>query len=159
MLNVGQKAPNFKLIDKDKNEVTLDHFKGKNLVIFFFPMAWTGTCTKEICAIQDDYKQYENLNAEVIGISVDSFFALKRFAEDTKINFPLLSDFNRTAIKDYDVVLPEFSWGYKNVAKRSTFVIDKDGRIQYIEILPSPGDLPDMNAIKAAVQSISRQPA
>jgi peroxiredoxin len=158
MLTVGQKAPDFKLVDKDKNEITLANFKGKNLVLFFFPMAWTGTCTKEMCSVQDDYNQYEKLDAAVAGISVDSLFALKRFGEDNNIHFPLLSDFNKQAIKDYGVVYHDFNWGYKDVAKRSTFVIDKDGIIRFIEILPSPGDFPNMDAIKNALKEISNQP-
>jgi peroxiredoxin len=157
MLKVGQKAPDFKLIDKDKNVVTLENFKGKNLVLFFFPMAWTGTCTKEMCAVQEDYKTYAGMNAEVIGVSVDSFFALKRFAEDNNIQYPLLSDFNKTAIRDYDVVNEEFNWGYKGVAKRSTFVIDSNGIIRFIEVLATPGELPNMDAIKSALEEVVEQ--
>ena len=82
MLQIGQKAPDFKLINTNKEEVTLANFKGKNLVVFFFPMAWTGVCTKEMCSIQEDYNAYSGMNAETIGVSVDSFFALKRFGED-----------------------------------------------------------------------------
>ncbi|MBK8584033.1 MAG: peroxiredoxin [Bacteroidetes bacterium] len=154
MLQVGQKAPGFKLLDTEKNEVTLEQFKGKNLVIFFFPMAWTGGCTKEMCAIQEDYNGYSELNANVIGISIDTFFALKHFAADNKITYPLLSDFNKETIKAYDVVHHEFAFGYKDVAKRSTFVLDTEGTIRFIEILFSPGDFPNMDAIKAAVQSL-----
>lgn len=155
MIKVGQKAPDFKLIDKDKNEVTLANFKGKNLILFFFPMAWTGACTKEMCAIQDDYNVYKGLNTAVIGVSVDSFFALKRFGEDNKIDFPLLSDFNKTAINDYDVVHKDFNWGYKNVAKRATFVIDENGIIKYAEVLANLGDLPNMEAIKDALSQLA----
>src|SRR5690606_20184710 len=133
----GQKAPDFKLVDKDKNEVTLNNFKGKPVVLFFFPMAWTGACTKEMCGIQEDYNQYEESGAQVVGISADSHFALKHFAEDNKINFPLLSDYNREAIKAYDVLLPEFAFGYKNTAQRATFVIDKDGIIRYSHVTAS----------------------
>ncbi len=159
MIKIGQKAPDFKLIDKDRKEVTLADFKGKNLVLFFFPLAWTGVCTKEMCAVQDDYKIYTDLNTNVIGVSVDSCLALKKFGEEYKINFPLLSDFNKVAIKDYDVVLEEFICGYKNVAKRSTFVIDKEGIVRYIEVLASPGDLPNMDAIKASINSLATQTA
>lgn len=154
MLQVGQKAPDFKLVDIDKNEITLANFKGKNLVMFFFPMAWTGVCTKEMCSVQEDYNTYAGMNAEVIGISADSFFALKRFGEDNKITYKLLSDYNKQAIRDYDVLLPEFAFGYKDVAKRATFVIDKEGIVRFVEILPSPGDLPNMEAIKAAVKAL-----
>lgn len=155
MLQIGQKAPAFKLLDTEKNEVTLDQYKGKNVVLFFFPMAWTGNCTKEMCSVQEDYKSYKEMNAEVIGISVDSFFALKHFATDQKLNFTLLSDFNKDTIKAYDLVHHEFAFGYKDVAKRATVVIDKEGVIKFMEILPSPGELPNMEAIKAAVKGLN----
>jgi len=158
MIQVGQKAPDFKLIDKDKNEVTYANFKGKNLILFFFPMAWTGSCTKEMCAVQEDFKMYEGLNAAVVGISVDSHFALKRFAEDNKITYPLLSDFNKQAIKDYDIVQPEFAGVYKTVAKRATFIIDQNGMVRFIDILANIGDVPNMDTIKEALKKISSQP-
>ncbi len=104
MLQVGQKAPDFKLVDIEKKEVTLEQFKGKNLVLFFFPMAWTGPCTTEMCSIQEDYKAYSDLNATIVGVSIDTLFALKHFGEDNKLNFPLLSDFNKETIKAYDLV-------------------------------------------------------
>ena len=157
MITVGQKAPDFKLIDKDKNEVTLANFKGKNLILFFFPIAWSGTCTKEMCSVQEDFKMYQGMNAAVAGVSIDTFFALKRFGEDYKIEFPLLSDFNKVAIKDYDVVNHDFNWGYKDVAKRATFVIDTNGIVRFVEVLPSPGDLPNMDSIKAALKNLSNQ--
>jgi peroxiredoxin len=158
MINVGQKAPDFKLVDKDRNEVTLDSFKGKNLILFFYPLAGTGVCTKEVCALQEDFKMYQGLGANVVGISVDTIFAIKWFSEQNKIEFPLLSDFNKKTIRDYDVVLPEFIVGYKEVAKRSTFVIDKDGIVRFVEILPTAGDFPNMDAIKEAVRKLSNQP-
>ena len=154
MLQVGQKAPDFKLIDTEKNEISLAQFQGKNVVLFFFPMAWTGVCTKEMCSIQDDYNSYASLNAQTVGISVDSLFALKRFGEDNKIAFPLLSDFNKQAIKDYDVVHHDFAFGYKDVAKRATFVIDAEGIIRFAEVLPQLGDFPNMDAIKEALKSL-----
>jgi glutaredoxin-dependent peroxiredoxin len=155
-LKVGDKAPDFKLIAVDKSEVTLSQFKGKKVVIFFFPMAWTGGCTKEMCAIRDNYKVYQDLDAVVLGISVDSFFAQKHFQDEYKLdNIKFLSDFNREAIKAYDVVHHDFIVGYKDVAKRSTFVIDKEGIIRFIEVLPSPGDFPNMEAIENAVKSLN----
>ncbi|MFM9028877.1 MAG: redoxin domain-containing protein [Bacteroidota bacterium] len=155
MLQVGQKAPDFKLIDTDKNEVTLEKFHGKNLVLFFFPMAWAGVCTKEMCSIQEDYNTYEGLNTQTVGVSVDTLFALKRFGEDNKIGFPLLSDFNKQAINDYGVVHKDFAFGYKDVSKRATFVLDKDGVIRHIEILPQLGDMPNMDAIKEVLKNLN----
>ncbi len=155
MLQIGQKAPDFKLLNTEKVEVSLSDFKGKNVVLFFFPMAWTGNCTKEMCTVQEDYSAYKSMNAEVIGISVDSFFALKHFAVDQKLGYTLLSDFNKEVIKAYDMVHHEFAFGYKDVAKRATIVLDKDGVIRFMEVLPSPGDFPNMDAIKAAVMSLN----
>ena len=153
-LQVGQKAPDFKLVDTDKQEVTLSQFKGKNVILFFFPMAWTGVCTKEICTISEDYSSYEQMNAVPIGISVDTLFALKRYGEDYKFGVKLLSDFNKQAIQDYGVVHHDFNWGYKDVAKRATFVIDKEGIIRFIEILPSLSDFPNLDAIKKVVAEL-----
>ena len=154
-LSVGQPAPGFKLVDAEKQEHTLDEFKGKNVVLFFFPMAFTGTCTKEMCAIEEDYKSYEELNAITIGISVDTLFALKRYSEDNHLgHILLLSDFNKVAINAYGVVHHDFNWGYKDVARRATFVIDKNGILRFIEILPALGDFPNLDAIKKALAAL-----
>jgi glutaredoxin-dependent peroxiredoxin len=154
-LKVGDKAPDFKLPTVDRSEVSLSQFKGKKVVIFFFPMAWTGVCTKEMCQVQEHYKTYEDLGAVVLGISVDSFFAQKHFQDEFKLNgITFLSDFNKDVIRAYGVVHPEFIVGYKEVAKRSTFVIDKEGIIRFIEILPTPGDFPNMDAVQEAVKNI-----
>src|SRR5436190_15791877 len=136
MLQIGQKDQAFKLLDTNKAEISSDSFKGKNTVLFFFPMAGSGACTKEMCAIVEDFNSYSKLDANVVGISVDTWWALKKFAEENKIGFPLLSDFNRETINAFDIVLPEFAFGYKNVSRRATFVLDKDGVIRFIEILP-----------------------
>jgi peroxiredoxin len=155
-LQPGQKAPDFKLPDPDKNFVSLSDFKGKNVVLFFFPLAWTGACTKEMCTVQEDYNSYAQLNAVAIGISVDSIFALKRFKEDYKLeNVVLLSDFNKETIKAYDVVFNNFSVGYNGVAMRSTFVIDKEGVLRYVEVLAAQGDQPNMDAVKKALAELN----
>jgi len=155
-LQVGQKAPDFKLPDPDKKMISLSDFKGKNVVLFFFPMAWTGTCTKEMCTVQEDFNQYNKMNAVPVGISVDSIFALKRFKEDYKLdNVILLSDFNKEAIHAYDVVFNNFSVGYNGVAMRSTFVIDKDGILRFAEVLKAQGDFPDMDAVKKVLTELS----
>ena len=154
-LSIGQQAPGFKLADAEKKERTLEEFRGKNVVLLFFPMAWTGACTKEMCAVEADYPSYENLNAVTIGISVDTLFAQKRFSEDNNLGHVLLlSDFNKETINAYGVVHHDFNWGYKDVAKRSTFVIDKEGIIRFIEILPSLGDFPNLDAVKNALASL-----
>ena len=154
-LIVGQQAPDFKLADKEKKERTLSEFRGKNVVLFFFPMDWTGTCTKEMCAIEEDYKSYNTLNAVPIGVSVDTLFAHRRFSEDYHLDHVLLlSDFNKEAIHAYGVVHHDFNWGYKDVAKRATFVIDKEGIIRYIEILPNLGDFPNLDDVRKVLSSL-----
>ena len=154
-LSTGQQAPDFKLVDIEKKERTLSEFKGKNVVLFFFPMAWTGVCTKEMCALEEDYKSYADLNTIIIGVSVDTLFALKRFGEDNHLGHVLLlSDFNKEAIAAYGVVHHDFAWGYKDVARRSTFVIDKEGILRFIEILPAQGDFPNLDAVKSALASL-----
>ena len=94
-ISIGQSAPEFTLHDSDKTKVNLSDFKGKNVLLLFFPQAFTGVCTKELCAVRDDISRYSNINAEVIGISVDSVFTLNKYKEDQQYNFPLLSDFNK----------------------------------------------------------------
>src|SRR5579885_2948174 len=99
---VGQKAPNFELPDENKKMVTLDSLKGKNVVLLFFPAAFTGVCTKEMCQTRDEFSQYNDLNAQVFVVSVDMPFTLAKFKKDNDLNFPLLSDFNKEAITAYD---------------------------------------------------------
>lgn len=153
-LKVGDKAPNFTLFNQDGEPVTLGSFKGKNVVVLFFPAANTGACTTEMCTFRDELKEYENLDAQILGISVDTHFALKMFHEKNNYNFPLLSDFNKKVIKDYDVVLDVFVPGkfdYFNTAKRAAFIVDKNGNIKYFEVLANPGNQPDFAAIKNAL--------
>lgn len=151
MLQIGDKAPEFKLFSTDKKEVTLADFKGKNVVLLFFPMAFTGVCTTELCNVRDNYAIYNKLNAEVIGISVDSPFTLAKFKEDQKLNFTLLSDFNAVASETYGAMYEEFVLGMKRVSKRSAFVIDTEGKLKYVEVLASAGDLPNFEAIQKAL--------
>jgi peroxiredoxin len=153
-ITVGQKAPNFNLPDQDKNMVSLEGLKGKNVVLLFFPAAFTGVCTKEMCQTRDELATFNSMNAQVFGISVDMLFSLGKFREANAINFPLLSDFNKEAIKAYDVVNDNFSVGFKGVAKRASFVIDKEGVVRFAEVLPAPGDYPNFDGIKKTLESI-----
>ena len=153
-LKIGDKAPDFTLFNQDGEAVSLSSFKGKNVVVLFFPAANTGACTTEMCTFRDELKEYENLNAQLLGISVDTHFALKMFHEKNNYNFPLLSDFNKKVIKDYDVVLDVFVPGkfdYFNTAKRAAFVVDKNGNVKYFEILANVGGQPNFDAIKKAL--------
>ena len=153
MLKVGEKAPDFTLKNTEQEDVTLSDFAGKsNVVILFFPLAFTSVCTTELCTVRDDYSSYESLDAKVFGISVDSPFTLAKFKEQESYNFDLLSDFNKEVSSDYGALFGELM-GLKGVSKRSAFVVGKDGKIKYAEVLPSPGDLPDFEAIKAALNS------
>lgn len=153
-LTTGSKAPAFTLVSTDREKVTLDNFKGQNLVMLFFPFAFTSTCTAELCNTRDNLALYNGLNAAVVGISVDSPHALKRFKEDQQLNFPLLSDFNKEAAPAYGAFYDTFSLDLKGVAKRAAFVIDKDGVVQYAEVLENAGNLPDFEAIKKTLERL-----
>ncbi len=156
-VNVGDKAPAFTLFNQDAGKVSLDDYKGKRVVLLFFPFANTGVCTKEMCTFRDELKAYEDLDAQVLGISVDSLFALKMWQERNKTNFPLLSDFNKEVAKSYGVLYDGFGggkYGYLGVAKRSAFVIDKDGVIKYAESHENAGEEPSYENIKSALEKL-----
>lgn len=154
-VKVGDKAPNFTLYDSDKNEVSLSDYRGKNVVLLFFPLAFTGVCTTELCSMRDDIASYEGLDAQILAMSVDTLFSLSKFKEAEGYNFPLLSDFNKVVARAYGALYEEFVLGMKGVAKRSAFVIDKDGVIRYAEVLESAGDLPDFEAVKGTLASLN----
>lgn len=151
---VGQQAPDFKLFNTEKKEISLSDYKGKNLVILFFPLAFTGVCTAELCSVRDHYNVYTSLNTEVVGISIDSLFSLEKFKQEQNYNFNLLSDFNKTTAKAYNSLYDSFAFGMIGVSKRSAFVIDKDGIIRYAEILEDAGKQPNFDAIKACLEQI-----
>lgn len=153
-ITIGQSAPQFNLRDTEKNEVSLETFQGMNLVILFFPLAFTGVCTTELCSIRDDISNYQNIGTDVVGISVDSLFSLGKFKAEQNLNFTLLSDFNKTASAAYDCLYETFYNDMNGVSKRASFVVDKNGIIQYAEVLPSAGDLPNFDAIKACLASL-----
>lgn len=151
-LQKGDNAPAFTLKDSDGNDInSQDLLSDKKLLILFFPLAFTGVCTKELCTIRDDYSVYEKLNANVIAISVDSFFTLKEFKAKNNINYSLLSDFNKETAKAYGALYDEF-FGMAGVAKRSAFVVNQDGKIEYAEVLEEAGNLPDFEAIKEVLK-------
>lgn len=155
-INVGQIAPDFKLPNTDKEFFTLSQFHGKkNVLVLFFPFAFTGVCTTELCGVRDNISQYLGAAAEVLAISIDSPFALKRFKEEQNLPFHLLSDFNKEAITAFGNGYAEFICGLKGVAKRSAFVIDKNGVIQYAEVLESAGDLPNFDAINKVLAGLN----
>ncbi len=150
----GQAAPDFLMYDTDKNPVRLSALKGKNVVLLFFPFAFTSTCTKELCATRDDMGFYSGLNASVFGVSVDAPYSLKVFKEQQNLNFPLLSDFNKTVSETYGCIYDRWGMELKGVSKRSAFVIDGNGIIRYAEILEDAGKIPDFDAIKKVLEEI-----
>ena len=153
-IQVGQQAPDFTLFSDEKKEVKLSDFKGKNVVINFFPMAFTGVCTAQLCDARDNMKKYEKLNAEVLGISVDSPFTLGKFKADNEYNFPLLSDFNKEVSQEYGAFYEQFVFGMKGVSKRAVFVVDTEGVVRYEEVLSNAGELPNFAAVRETLEKI-----
>ena len=151
----GQPAPDFSLFNSEKAKVNLSDYKGKNLVILFFPQAFTGVCTTELCSVRDNLNVYTSLNAEVVGISVDSIFTLAKFKDEQQYNFPLLSDFNKTISQAYGAFYDDFVFDMKGVSRRAAFVVDKEGTVQYAEVLESAGDLPNFDAVKQTLESLA----
>jgi glutaredoxin-dependent peroxiredoxin len=156
-LPTGSKAPDFTLKRKTADGVVdvklSDNFGKKNTVLLFFPLAFTGVCTQEMCEISGGLGAYADLNATVLAVSVDSPFAQEAWAQKEKITLPLLSDLNKTTAKAYDVLLPDLI-GLGAVSARAAFVIDKSGTIQYSEQTPTPKDLPNFNAIKDSLSKL-----
>ena len=152
-LQIGSQAPAFTLHTSINETISLSDFAGeKNVLILFFPQAFTGVCTKELCAIRDDISRYQNSNAQVLGISVDSVFTLAKFKEEQQLNFPLLSDFNKEVSTAYHSIYESFTgMNMKGVSKRSAFLVDKAGVVQYAEVLESAGDIPNFEAINECI--------
>jgi peroxiredoxin len=154
-LKVGSQAPQFSLFNSEKKEVKLSDFAGKKVIIHFFPQAFTGTCTEQLCTMRDNLEYYTNLNAEVLGISVDSVFTLAKFKEEQKYNFNLLSDFNKEISGAYEALYESWILNMKGVSMRAAYVIDSKGTIQYAEVMENVGALPNFEAIKETVSKIS----
>ncbi len=155
MLQAGQSAPDFKLFNTEKKEISLSDYTGKNVVILFFPLAFTSVCTAELCEMRDNIGVYAGLNAVVLGISVDSPFTLARFREEQQLPFDLLSDFNKDVSAAYGSLYDTFVMNMKGVSKRSAFVVDSNGIIQYAEVLENAGSVPDFTAIQAALTPLN----
>lgn len=153
-LAIGTPAPAFSLYDTEKKLTSLADFKGKKVLILFFPMAFTSVCTAELCSMRDNLALYNGLNAEILGISVDSPFTLKKFKEENGLNFSLLSDFNKEVSPAYGAFYETFALDLKGVSKRAAFVVDGNGIIQYAEVKESAGDLPDFEKIKKVLAKI-----
>lgn len=143
----GQVAPDFTLYSSEKEKITLSNLKGQNILLLFFPLAFTSTCTTELCSVRDNIGIYNNANAKVFGISVDSLQTLAKFKAEQHLNFTLLSDFNKEVSLAYDSLYEKFGYNMKGVSKRSAFVIDKDGVVQYAEVLENASEIPDFKSI------------
>lgn len=154
-LEVGSIAPDFSLYSSDKKKVSLGDYKGNTVVLLFFPLAFTSVCTKELCNIRDHIGFYNNSKATVLAISVDSPQTLAKFKEDQKLNFPLLSDFNKTVSEKYGCLYETFSMDMKGVSKRSAFIIDKEGRLQYAEVMENASQEPDYEAIEKRIGALN----
>lgn len=154
-LGIGDEAPQFSLKASDKSDVSLSDFKGRNVVILFFPAAFTGVCTAELCSVRDNMAEYAQLDADVLAISVDLPFTLNKFKEEQGFQFPLLSDFNKEVSRAYGSIYEEWILGFKGVAKRSAFVVDREGKIRYAEVLENAGEQPNFEAVKTTLKSLS----
>jgi peroxiredoxin len=153
-VDVGSKAPDFTLMNQDRQPVTLSEQKGKPVVLAFFPAAFSGVCQKELCTFRDSMARLNNAHAQVYGISVDTFFALKAFADAQRLTFPLLSDFNKETIREYGV-FNEDMIGLKGIAKRAVFVIDKDGVVRHKEVLDDARNEPNYDEVFAALERLA----
>lgn len=153
-LNKGELAPGFTLKDSDLKDVNLSDYKDQNVLLLFFPLAFTGVCTEELCHIRDDFSKYENLKCQVLALSVDSPFTLGKFKAENNYNFPLLSDFNKEVSKAYGAFYDEFVLGLNGVSKRAVYLVGKDGKIEYVEVLENAGNLPNFTALEEALSKI-----
>ena len=154
-IEIGQVAPDFTLYDSAKNKVTLSDLIGQNVLLLFFPLAFTSTCTAELCSIRDNISFYKNVNAKVFGISVDSLHTLAKYKADQNLNFSLLSDFNKNVSSLYGSLYEMFGYNMKGVSKRSAFVIDKDGIVRYAEVLENAGEQPNFTNITLTLESLA----
>ncbi len=153
-VDVGSKAPDFTLMNQDRQPVALSGLRGKPVVLAFFPAAFSSVCQKELCTFRDSMGRLGQANAQVLGISVDTFFTLKAFQDQQKLPFPLLSDFNKQAIRDYGV-FNEDMIGLKGIARRAVFVIDKDGVVRHREVLEDARNEPNYDAVFSALASLA----
>ena len=153
-IEIGQVAPDFTLYDSSRNKVTLSNLRGQNVLLLFFPLAFTSTCTAELCSIRDNISFYNNVNAKVFGISVDSLHTLAIYKADQNLNFTLLSDFNKDVSSLYGSIYEMFGYNMKGVSKRSAFVIDNDGIVRYAEVLENASEQPNFKNITLTLEGL-----
>jgi peroxiredoxin len=150
---VGSKAPEFTLMNQDREPVALSSLRGRPVVLAFFPAAFSSVCQKELCTFRDSMADLNKVKAQVLGISVDTFFALKAFQDQQHLSFPLLSDFNKQVIREYGA-FNEDMIGLKGIAKRAVFVLDRDGVVKYREVLDDARNEPNYQKVLAAVAAL-----
>ena len=153
-IEIGQPAPDFTLYDSAKNKVTLSNLRGHNVLLLFFPLAFTSTCTAELCSVRDNISFYNNADAIVLGISVDSLHTLAKYKAEQNLNFSLLSDFNKDVSSTYGSIYELFGYNMKGVSKRSAFVIDKTGIVRYTEVLENAGEQPNFKNITLTIEGL-----
>src|SRR3954463_14533634 len=153
-VDVGSKAPDFTLTSQERQPGTLSQLRGSPVVLAFFPAAFSSVCQKELCTFRDSMARLNEARAQVFGVSVDTFFTLKAFHDQQQLSFPLLSDFNKQAIRDYGV-FNEDMIGLKGIAKRAVFVIDKDGVVRYREVLDDARNEPDYEKVFATLAALA----
>jgi glutaredoxin-dependent peroxiredoxin len=154
-IETGQAAPDFTLYSSDKKKVTLSELKGQNVLLLFFPLAFTSVCTTELCAVRDNMSWYNKVNATVMGISVDALHTLRKYKEEQHFNFTLLSDFNKDVSRAYGSIYELFGYNMKGVSKRSAFIIDKEGIIRYAEVLENADAVPDFARINQVLEGLN----
>jgi len=155
LLQIGQIAPDFTLFDSDKKKVSLNEHRGENVLLLFFPFAFSSVCTAELCAVRDNISKYDSVQAKVFGISVDSLYTLAKFKIDQNLNFTLLSDFNKEISYTYEAFYETFSYGMKGVSKRAAFIIDKIGLVQYVEVLENASEQPKFDLIIKRLEELA----
>ncbi len=154
-IDIGQEAPDFALYNTEKELVKLSDLRGENVLLLFFPLAFTSVCTAELCSVRDNLGMYSQLEVKPLGISVDSLYTLKKYKEEQHLNFPLLSDFNKEVSEAYSSLYENFGFGMKGVSKRSAFLIDKNGIVQYAEVLENAGLQPNFEAIQVKLRGLA----
>jgi len=147
---IQQQAPDFTLVNSEKETITLSSLQGKNVVLLFFPFAFTSVCTAELCDVRDNYSAYQSLNAEILAISVDSVFTLDKWKQEMNYPFQMLSDFNKDVSTAYDCIYDST----KGVSKRAAFVINASGTVCYAEVLENAGEMPNLEAIRACLAAL-----
>ena len=153
-IEIGDTAPGFALYDTTRTKISLSDLRGNNVLLLFFPQAFTRVCTKELCSVRDNMNQYDQLKATVFGISVDSVYTLAKYREDQHLNFSLLSDFNKEVSSAYGSLYETWALDMKGVSKRAAFVIDKNGIVRYAEVLENASEEPNYQLIENVLKDL-----